>query len=107
MDEEEVDEGMAEPAVDTDMVAAAMAGAPMEELLRPIARLLTGQRPEGADTAAEPTEDVWVGPSDTCAAAAAEEEEEEGPDDDDAAAAETAEGNAEECKLESPSTPGC
>lgn len=106
MDEEEVDEGMAEPVVDTDMVAAATAGAPMEELLRPMARLLTGPRPEGADTVAEPTEEVWVAPSDTWAAAAAAEEEEEGPDDD-AAAAETEEGNAEECKLESPSTPGC
>lgn len=104
MDEEEVDEGMAEPAVDTDMVAAATAGAPMEELLRPMARLLTAPRPEGADTVAEPTEEVGVAPSDTCAAAAAEEEE-EGPDDD--AAAETEDGNAEECKLESPSTPGC
>lgn len=43
-------------------------------------------------------------PSDTCAAAAAEEEE-EGPEDD--ATAETEGGNAEECRLESPSTPGC
>lgn len=104
MDEDEVDDGMAEHAVDTDMVAAATAGAPMEELLRPMARLLTGPRPEGADTVAEPTDEVWVAPSDTCAAAAADEEA-EGPDDD--AAAEAEEGNAEECKLESPSTPGC
>lgn len=85
------------------MVATATAGTPMEELFRPIARLLTGPRPEGADAVAAPTEEVWVPPSDTCGAAAAEEDE-EGPDDD---AAETEEGNTEECKLESPSTPGC
>lgn len=58
MDEEEADDGMAEPNVDTNMVAAATAGAPMEELLRPMARLLTGPRPEGADPVAEPTEEV-------------------------------------------------
>lgn len=45
-----------------------------------------------------------MAPSDTWAAAAAEEEE-EGPDEE--ATAETEEGNAEECRLESPSTPGC
>lgn len=58
MDEEDDDEGMAEPVVDTETVAAATAGVPIEALLRPMARLLTGPRPEGADTVAEPTEEV-------------------------------------------------
>lgn len=58
VDEEEDDEGMAEPVVDTETVAAATAGVPIEALLRPMARLLTGPRPEGADTVAEPTEEV-------------------------------------------------
>lgn len=58
VDEEEDDEGMAEPVEDTETVAAATAGVPIEALLRPMARLLTGPRPEGADTVAEPTEEV-------------------------------------------------
>lgn len=57
-DEEEAEEGMAEPVVETDTVAAATAGGPIEALLRPMARLLTGPRPEGAETVAEPTEEV-------------------------------------------------
>lgn len=49
---------MAEPVVETDTVAAATAGGPIEALLRPMARLLTGPRPEGAETVVEPTEEV-------------------------------------------------
>lgn len=58
MDEEVAEEGMAEPVVDTETVAAATAGAPIEAVLRPMARLLTGPRPEGAETVAEPTEEA-------------------------------------------------
>lgn len=58
VDEEVAEEGMAEPVVETDIVAAATAGAPMEAVLRPMARLLTGPRPEGAETVAEPTEEA-------------------------------------------------
>lgn len=94
---------MAEPVVETDTVAAATAGGPIEALLRPMARLLTGPRPEGAETVAEPTEEVWGAPNDTCAAATEEEEEET----DEDGTAETEEGNEEECRLESPSTLGC
>lgn len=90
--------------METEIVAAAAAGAPMEAALSPMARLLTGPRPEGAETVAEPTEGAWGPPSDTCAAAAVEEEE-EGTDED--CTAETAEGKEEECRLESPSTLGC
>lgn len=57
VDEEEA-EGMAEPAVETDTVAAATVVAPIDALLRPIARLLTGPRPEGAETVAEPIEEA-------------------------------------------------
>lgn len=53
--DEEVAEGGMEAVVETDMVAAAEAGAHMEAVLRPMARLLTGPRPEGAETVAEPT----------------------------------------------------
>lgn len=51
---------MVEAAVETEAVAAAAAaaGAPMEAVLRPMARLLTGPRPEGAETVAEPTEEA-------------------------------------------------
>lgn len=55
VDEEEA-EGMAEPVVETETVAAATVVAPIDALLRPIARLLTGPRPEGAETVAEPME---------------------------------------------------
>lgn len=51
-------EGMAEPAVETETVAAATVVAPMDALLRPIVRLLTGPRPEGAETVAEPMEEA-------------------------------------------------
>lgn len=56
--DEEVAEGGMEAVVETDMVAAAEAGAHMEAVLRPMARLLTGPRPEGAETVAEPTEEA-------------------------------------------------
>lgn len=56
--DEEAAEGMAEPAVETETVAAATVVAPMDALLRPIARLLTGPRPEGAETVAEPIEEA-------------------------------------------------
>lgn len=58
VDEEVAEEGMAEPVVDTETVAAATAGAPIEAVLRPMARLLTGPRPEGAETVAEPTDEA-------------------------------------------------
>lgn len=92
---------MVEAVEETETVAAAAAGAPMEAVLRPMARLLTGPRPEGAETVADPTEEAWGAPKDTCAAAA----EEEGTDED--ATAETEDGKEEECRLESPSTLGC
>lgn len=100
VDEEEA-EGMAEPAVETETVAAATVVAPIDALLRPIVRLLTGPRPEGAETVAEPIEEAWGAPSDTCAAAT---EEEEGTEE---GTTETDEGKEEECRLESPSTLGC
>lgn len=49
-------EGTAEPAAETETVAAAAVVAPIGALLRPIVRLLTGPRPEGAETVAEPME---------------------------------------------------
>ena len=55
-DEEVAEEGMA--AEDAEAAAIAAAGAPMETALRPMARLLTGPRPEGAKTVAEPTEEA-------------------------------------------------
>lgn len=58
MDKEVAEEGMVEAVVETDTVAAAVPGPPIEAALRPMARLLTGPRPEGADTVAEPTEDA-------------------------------------------------
>lgn len=103
-DEEVAEEGMAETAVETEAVAAAAAGEPMEAELSPMVRLLTGPRPEGADTVEGPTEEAWGAPKDTCDAAATEEEE-EGTDEE--ATAETEEGKEEECRLESPSTLGC
>lgn len=99
--DEEAAEGMAEPAVETETVAAATVVAPMDALLRPIARLLTGPRPEGAETVAEPIEEAWGPPNDTCAAAT---EEEEGTEEGTTG---TDEGKEEECRLESPSTLGC
>lgn len=99
--EEEEAEGMAEAAVDTETVAAATVVTPMDALFRPIARLLTGPRLEGAETVAEPIEEAWGAPSDTCAAAT---EEEEGTEE---GTTETDEGKDEECRLESPSTLGC
>lgn len=57
VDDEDAEDGMVEAAVETEAVAAA-AGAPMEAVLRPMARLLTGPRPEGAETVAEPTEEA-------------------------------------------------
>lgn len=97
--EEAADEGMLEATVETETAAAAV-GTPIDTVLRPMARLLTGQRPEGAETVAGPTEETWGPPSDTWAAAATEEEE--GTDEDG-----TEEGKEEECRLESPSTLGC
>lgn len=88
-----------EATVETETAAAAV-GTPIDTVLRPMARLLTGQRPEGAETVAGPTEETWGPPSDTWAAAATEEEE--GTDEDG-----TEEGKEEECRLESPSTLGC
>lgn len=93
---------MAEPVVGTETVAAATVGAPIDALLRPMARLLTGPRPVGAETVAEPAEEAWR-TSDTCAAAT--EEEEVGTDED--GTADTEEGKEEEWRLESPSTLGC
>lgn len=58
MDEEEADEGLVAAVVEAETVAAAATGAPMEAVLRPMARLLTGPRPEGAATVAEPTEET-------------------------------------------------
>lgn len=49
---------MFEVVVETEMVAAAAAGPPMEAVLSPMARLLTAPRPEGAETVAEPTEEA-------------------------------------------------
>lgn len=93
---------MVATVVETETVAAAV-GAPIEAVLRPIARLLTGLRPEGAETVAEPTEEAWGAPRDTWEAAATEEEVET---TDEEGTADTDEGK-EECKLESPSTLGC
>lgn len=56
-DEEVAEEGMAETTDDIEAAAAA-AWTPMEAVLRPMARLLTGPRPEGAETVAEPTEEA-------------------------------------------------
>lgn len=55
-DEEVAEEGMA--VEETEAAAIAAAGAPMEAVLRPMARLLTGPRPEGAETVADPTEEA-------------------------------------------------
>lgn len=99
--DEEAAEGMAEPAVETETVAAATVVAPIDALLRPIARLLTGPRPEAAETVAGPMEEACGAPKDTCAAAAEEEEGTGG------GATGTDEGKEEECRLESPSTLGC
>lgn len=55
-EEETADEGMDEATVETETVAAAAVGTPMDAVLSPIVRLLTGPRPEGAETVAEPTE---------------------------------------------------
>lgn len=96
---------MVAAVVETETVAAAAVGAPIEAVLRPMARLLTGPRPEGAETVAEPTEEAWGAPRDTCAAAATEEEEEEETDEE--GTAETEEGKEEECRLESLSMLGC
>lgn len=54
MEEEFAEEGMVEAVAETETPA----GTPMEAVLRPMARLLTGQRPEGAETVAGPTEEV-------------------------------------------------
>lgn len=54
VDDEVTEEGMVEAAVEAETVAA-VGGAPMEAVLRPIARLVTGPRPEVAETVAEPT----------------------------------------------------
>lgn len=56
VEEEAADEGMDEATVETETVAAAAVGTPMDAVLSPIAKLLTGPRPEGAETVAEPTE---------------------------------------------------
>lgn len=101
VEDDDAEEGMIEDVVETETVVGATGGAPMEATLRPIARLLTGPRPEGAETVEEPTEDAWGAPSDTCAAPT---EEEAGTDED--GTADTEEGK-EECRLESPSTLGC
>lgn len=58
MDEEVAEEGMVETVAEIEMGATAAGGAPMEALLRPMARVLTGPRPEGAETVAEPTEEA-------------------------------------------------
>ena len=58
MDEEAAEEGMVEAVVETETVLAAAAGAPMEAVLSPMLRVLTGPRPEGAETVAEPTEEA-------------------------------------------------
>lgn len=56
MRKDEVDEeGMAEADTAVAIEAEAMAGGPMDAVLRPMARLLTGPRPEGANTVDEPT----------------------------------------------------
>jgi len=81
-----------------EAIAAAAAAAAMEAVLRPMAILLTGPRP---DMVAEPTEEAWGAPSDTCAAAT---EEEEATDD---CTVDTEEGKDEEWRLESPSTLWC
>lgn len=57
VDKEEA-EGMAEAAEDTETVAAATVVAPMDALFRPIPRLLTGPRLDGAETVAEPIEEA-------------------------------------------------
>lgn len=58
VDAEVADEGMVDAVEETETGAAAAAGAPMEAVLRPMARLLTGPKPEGAETVAEPTEEA-------------------------------------------------
>lgn len=58
VDAEVADEGMVDAVEETETGAAAAAGAPMETVLRPMARLLTGPKPEGAETVAEPTEEA-------------------------------------------------
>lgn len=57
MREEVTEEGMAEATEDIEAAAAA-AWTPMEAVLRPMARLLTGPRPEWAETVAEPMEEA-------------------------------------------------
>lgn len=101
VEDDDAEEGMAEDIVETETVEGAADGAPMEATLSPMVRLLTGPRPEGAETVAGPTEAAWGAPSDTCAAPT--EEEEAGTDED--GTAETEEGK--ECRFESPSTLGC
>ena len=75
-------------------------GGPMEAAFRPMARLLTGPRPEEAETVVAPTDRGWgTTPRDTCAEAATEADE---------GADEGAEGKEEEeWRLVSPSIPGC
>lgn len=102
VEEDVAAEGMAEDIVEAETAAGADDGAPMEAALRPMVRLLTGPWPEGVETVAGPTEEAWGAPSDTCAAAM--EEEEEGTDEGGTAETEEV---YEECRLKSPSTPGC
>lgn len=58
--EDVAEEGMAKAAEASEAAAAAAAaaGTHMEAVLRPMARLLTGPRPEGAETVAEPREEA-------------------------------------------------
>lgn len=74
-----------------------------EAVLRPMARLLTGPRPEGDATLL--TEEGATAPPRETWAAAATEEEEAGTEEE--ATADTEEGKEEECRLVSPSTLWC
>lgn len=56
--EEVAEEGMVEDIVETETVVGAPAGGPMEAALRPIAKLLTGPRPDEAETVAGPTDEA-------------------------------------------------
>lgn len=58
VEEEAADEGIDEATVDTETVAVAAVGTPIDAVLSPMVRLLTGPRPEGAETVADPTEEA-------------------------------------------------
>lgn len=57
VEEDVTEEGMLDDAVETKTEAGTAAGTPMEAAPSPMAKPLTGPRPEGAETVAGPTEE--------------------------------------------------